>query len=105
MNLVSWRITEVVWLSVNLFFSADRPLECEMLMCREQTCKVINIALGRFETFFSWLKKSVVSLIKLFAFWAQGFKQNSAYCEIFFGVGQFVRKNRASRIIELVYFR
>ena len=55
-----------------------------MLVYREQTSKVTNIVLlGRFETFLSLFKKSVVSWIKLFAFWAYGFKWNSTYCEIF----------------------
>ena len=69
MSLVYWRITEVIWLLGNLFFYSDRPLEHEMLVYGEQTSKVINIVLlGRFETFFSLFKKSVVSWIKLFAF-------------------------------------
>ena len=62
MNWVSCRIIEVVWLLGNLFLNADRPLECEMLVYREQTSKVTNIVLlERFETFLSLLKKSVVS--------------------------------------------
>ena len=75
MNMVSWRIIEVVWLLGNLFFNADWPLECAMLEYREQTSKVTNIVLlGRFETLFCLFKKSVVSWIKLFAFWTYGFK-------------------------------
>ena len=74
MNLVSWRIIEVVWLLGNLFFNTDRPSGCEMFVYREQTSKVTNIVLlGRFETFLSLFKKSVVSWIKLFAFWAYDF--------------------------------
>ena len=86
MNLVSWRIIEVVWLLGNLIFNTDRSLECEMLVYREQTSKVTNkVLLGRFETFLSLFKKSVVSWIKLFTSWAYsyGFKWNSTYCEIF----------------------
>ena len=57
MNWVSCRIIEVVWLLGNLFFNTDRPLECEMLVYREQTSKVTNIVLlGRFETFLSLSK-------------------------------------------------
>ena len=66
---------EVVWLLGNLFFNADRPLECKMLLYRKQISKATNIVLlGRFETFLSLFNKSVVSWIKLFAFWAYGFK-------------------------------
>ena len=72
---MSWRIIEVVWLLGNLFLNVNRPLECEMLVYREQTSKMTNkVLLGRFETFLSLFKKSVVSWIKLFTFWAYGFK-------------------------------
>ena len=47
MNLVSWRIIAVVWFLGNLFFNADSPLECEMLVCREETSSDQHSVVGK----------------------------------------------------------